>query len=126
MTQQQDAPVINDTPLLVVPFAVRGGRYSVMIVLQEHNLARLAEHDPVVLPWTTVERAFSGSDVRLEDVIVVTATPEDARKFEEMARAGEMRAALRHLVRGYRNRPGDDAPIEHIASGHMILEGGRQ
>lgn len=102
----------NDTQLRVIPWQVDATHYSLMIVLQDGNIERLREHDPVEVPLTMLGPKFAG--LQLRDVTVTYATDEDIREVERLGQQGDIRDALRYLTRGFRFRPDrgdhDDPP----------------
>lgn len=113
------------TQLRVIPWQVDATHYSLMIVLQEGNIERLREYDPVEVPLTMLGPKFAG--LQLRDVTVTYATDEDIREVERLGQQGDIRGALRYLTRGFRFRPdrGDhDNPWQHLQQRLIDLKDG--
>lgn len=97
--------------LAVIPFQVTQTEYSVFVVLRDHNLDRIRDYDPAEFPVAITHTPWV-TNLRLKDVLIGYATPDDWREVERLSRYGEITDALRLLTRGYRYRPdrGDGGP----------------
>lgn len=98
--------------LLVIPFMISDDGYSVMVVLQDENVERIKEHDPVVLDSAEI-LAASRVTGRLKEVIITYGDLKDLEVVSEYILRNDLPSALRHVTRGYRFRPdrGDGKPV---------------
>jgi hypothetical protein len=94
----------NDA-LVTIPFVVDSDHYSVIVILQNHNLTRIAAYDPAEVPMSAVSRSPIVDGRRLRDVIITYATDEEAHEVQRLARQGDFFEALRLVTRGYRFQP---------------------
>lgn len=100
---------------MLIPFEVGVGEFSVFVILEAENLARMTMNDPAQLNmW---KFALPYSRLTLRDVIVATPTAEDTAKAIGMIRSGQPREALEYLSRGFKFKPeaGDSDLPYHYA-----------
>jgi hypothetical protein len=96
--------------MFIIPYRVDQDHYSLFIVLQRENIARITEYDPA-----TVEPSKMGSEwsrLKLMDIFIGYATDEDValirnqlRHETGLTRTATVQQVLNHLSRGFRYRP---------------------
>lgn len=102
--------------MLMIPFEVGGGEFSVFVVLEPENLARMGDNDPAQLNMWKFPEPFVR--LRLRDVIVSTPSTADTTKAIVMIRQGKSREALEYLSRGFQFKPkAGDNDLPYIAQG---------
>jgi hypothetical protein len=89
--------------MLVIPFSLTRGRYSVFVVLGDDNWSRITEYDPVVIPFHALGSEWA--NLQLQDVVITYANAADHLEIERLAAANDMPAILRHLARGFSFHP---------------------
>lgn len=105
--------------MMLVPFQTDPDAYSVVVVLEPENIARMEENDPAqVNLWKLGE---PWAPMKLRDIIIVKPSPEDLAKALKMFQGGDGRAGLQFLIRGFRHRHewGDaDTPYPSMKQPH--------
>jgi hypothetical protein len=117
MTNENTIDPNAETPLLVVPFAVERDFYEVIVILQDHNIARIRAYDPAEVPVSLVSPSFPGR--RLKRMYVTYANSEEAARIEQLARLGRGAEALKLVTRGYRFLPDDLRATEKLGGSDM-------
>jgi hypothetical protein len=102
--------------MMMIPFEVGNGQFSVFVILETENLERMKANDPAQLNMWKFPTPYSG--LKLRDVIVSTPTVEDTSKALGMIRRGDPAAALEYLSRGFKFKPKEgDNDLPYRAEG---------
>ena len=90
--------------MMVLPFRISDTHYSIFVVLGPENLDRIQRYDPAEVTVNKLGNPFVS--LKLKDVIISFATPEEEVKVMELCGSGSPREALQLLSRGFKYRPG--------------------
>ena len=100
--------------MMMIPFPVANGVYSVFVILEAENLKRMADNDPAQINVWKMPEEFRR--LTLRDVIICTPPPEDVAEAVLLIRAGKAPEAFKYLSRGFQFKPGEgdnDLPYTH-------------
>lgn len=102
--------------MLVIPFEVTPGKYSVAIILGDDHIARIRGYDPATVALADLPADWH--DKELQDLVVAYATDAEQRTAVELCRQGKSADAIRLVTRGFRFRPdvGDGEDPELLAA----------
>jgi hypothetical protein len=90
--------------MLIMPVQVTPGEYSIFVILEDDNIARIKEHDPAEVNIHKLGSQWS--KLRLRDVVIGYLAPgADTREFHRLIGERKMKEALKHLSHGFRYRP---------------------
>lgn len=103
--------------MMMIPFQVANGVYSVFVILEAENLTRMKDNDPAQLNIWKLPEEYRR--LTLRDVIIATPAPEDIAEAVLLIRSGKPKEALEFLSRGFQFKPkeGDnDLPYQPARS----------
>lgn len=89
--------------MMMIPFAVGSGEYSVFVILEGDNLRRMADNDPAQLNIWKLPEEFQR--LTLRDVILASPNDADIAKAIGMIRTGKPKEAFEYLSRGFKFKP---------------------
>lgn len=92
---------------MIIPLKLNEAEYSLFVVLEQDNLARMRENDPAEITLSKLPDEFKV--LRLRDLIITTPSVKDLNEAMEMVKNNDFRSALKHLTRGwyFRKEMGD-------------------
>lgn len=99
--------------MIAIPYGCTAETFSVFVILQDDNLARIKSYDPAALTINKLPRTYDG--LRLVEVNIGYATESEVEELMEMATTSGIEAILKKLSRGFKYKPdaGDhDGPYE--------------
>lgn len=102
--------------MMMIPFRVGGDSYSVFVILEAENVARMKDNDPAQINVWKLPEEFRR--LTLRDVIIATPSPEDIAEAILLLRSGKPKNALEMLSRGFAFKPKEgDNDLPYIAQG---------
>lgn len=102
--------------MMMIPFEVAHGVYSVFVILESENLDRMKGNDPAQLNVWKLPEEYRR--LTLRDVIIATPSPEDIAEAMLLIRSGKPREALEFLSRGFQFKPKEgDNDLPYTAQG---------
>ncbi len=92
--------------MMMIPFEVGSGEYSVFVILEAENLTRMKDNDPAQINVWKLPGEYRR--LALRDVIISTPAPEDIAEAVLLIRSGKPLDALKFLSRGFSYKPKED------------------
>jgi hypothetical protein len=89
--------------MLLIPFEVGGGEFSVFVVLEGENLERMKANDPAQINVWKMGEPFAR--LKLRDVMITSPSADDVAKALVLIRGGQPRKAMEFLSRGFKYQP---------------------
>ena len=90
--------------MMILPLRLKDSdTYTLFVVLVDENVERLKAYDPAEV--TLEKMGPEWSALRLKDVVLLYATPEEAKKIAAVQKPDEVVSMIRHLSRGWQFKP---------------------
>lgn len=89
--------------MMMIPFEVGDGEYSVFVILEAENLTRMKDNDPAQLNVWKMPDDFR--KLALRDVILASPSEQDIATALHMIRSGNPKGAFGYLSRGFKFKP---------------------
>jgi hypothetical protein len=109
--------------MYLIPRQVNATEYVVLVVLQQENVDRIREQNPVELGLRDLPTPWSGMKCR--DVVITFAAQDDFTRVKALCEEGKPGEAFRLVTRGRKNRPegGGGTPSELIRVARFEFDG---
>jgi hypothetical protein len=91
--------------MLIVPLRVSETEFGVFLILEKDNVERIKQYDPIELAIEKIGPPYSA--LKMTFINILYATKEDLVVFHDLVKHGDLRAAIKHLSRGFKFKPSE-------------------
>lgn len=90
--------------MIVIPFSIKQGMYSLMFVLEQDSIDRIKEYDPAQINLQDLTEPFRS--MKLDEIHITFGNKEDMAFVMSQEQGVEgLKKVLQHLTRGWKFRP---------------------
>jgi hypothetical protein len=95
--------------MILIPFDMDAQQESgIVVIIERDNLDRMMQADPITLQTATDARAGFLKPIKYpQKFSVMIAYEEDSGLLYQLAQAGDVRALIQHIQRGYQFKDND-------------------